>query len=126
MKKIVFLILISALIVGCQQEEIEDPLKEECASIEGYMWCESMQECLEAGEECLISEITVEEAVEIAYESECLEQGELTGDNMYNQDTKTWWLDLDIEKEGCNPACVVSEATKTASINWRCTGLIPE
>ena len=29
-----------------------------------------------------------------------------------------------IEKPGCLPACVVSERTKTAEINWRCTGVM--
>ncbi len=44
----------------------------------------------------------------------------------YNPNSKTWWFDanLNLIKEGCNPACVVSENTKTAEINWRCTWLI--
>ena len=33
--------------------------------------------------------------------------------------------DLDIEKAGCNPACVINVETRTAEINWRCTGLLP-
>ena len=33
--------------------------------------------------------------------------------------------DLNATKPGCNPACVVSESTKTAEINWRCTGAVP-
>lgn len=71
------------------------------------------------------SEISSEEAIAIAKESVCTEQGELKEFTAsYNSNTKTWWIDLDIEKEGCNPACVVWEENKTAEINWRCTGLI--
>ncbi len=42
-----------------------------------------------------------------------------------NEGTGTYWIGLNIEKEGCNPACVVNLETRTAEINWRCTGLIP-
>jgi DNA-binding PucR family transcriptional regulator len=57
-----------------------------------------------------------------------VEEAALTGQTIYNENTKTWWIDLhpNEEKSGCNPACVVSEATKTAEINWRCTGAVPE
>jgi len=66
--------------------------------------------------------MTLEEAKEIAVQSEC-------GDNLKdaafcNEVTGTWWIDLDIEKELCNPACVVNVESKHAEINWRCTGLI--
>lgn len=46
----------------------------------------------------------------------------------YNAITKTWWFDIErmpeIEKDGCNPACVVNEETLTSEVNWRCTGLV--
>lgn len=67
-----------------------------------------------------------DEAREIAQNSACIAEGELTGNSFYNDYTKTWWFDLDIEKTGCSPACVVNEATREAEINWRCTGLIEE
>jgi len=65
------------------------------------------------------------EAMQIAITSECGDQlkGYLEF-SMCNADTRTWWMDLDIEKEGCNPACVVNIATKEAEINWRCMGLV--
>lgn len=73
--------------------------------------------------------LTLEEATEIAANSECTEQGELTDNSMYNEDTKTWWIELDMKeefkKDYCNPACVVKESTKTAEINWRCMGVLP-
>ncbi|MCP3682587.1 MAG: hypothetical protein GY861_07855, partial [bacterium] len=52
--------------------------------------------------------------------------GSIKNTYMCNPDTGTWWIDLDIDKEGCNPACVVYIDDKTAEINWRCTGVIPE
>ncbi|RZN33651.1 MAG: hypothetical protein EFT35_10340 [Methanophagales archaeon ANME-1-THS] len=73
------------------------------------------------------SKMTIEEAMAIARNSDCVQIGRLTDACMYNEYTRTWWIDLDpfTPKEGCNPACVVYEDTKTAEINWRCTGLLP-
>jgi len=50
--------------------------------------------------------------------------GELKENSFCNEGTNTWWIDLDLEKEGCNPACVVNVLDKSAEINWRCSGLI--
>lgn len=71
-----------------------------------------------------------EKAFDIARESsDCSMAGVLTDKYVYNDSTKTWWIDLErmpeLEKDGCNPACVVSEETETAEVNWRCTGAIP-
>lgn len=66
------------------------------------------------------------QAEEIALSSECVKEGSLKEEYFCNEDTGTWWLDLDIEKEGCAPACVIDVSTKKAKINWRCTGLIPQ
>ena len=73
-----------------------------------------------------VLEMTFEEAAKIAKDSECGENGELTGEHTYNENTKTWWMEIVPfdEKKGCNPACVVSEEANTARINWRCTGLL--
>ena len=67
--------------------------------------------------------MSLTEAQDMAINSEC--GNHLEGQSVCNETTKTWWLDLDIEKEGCSPACVVNVETKQAEINWRCTGLIP-
>jgi len=72
------------------------------------------------------SDLTYEEALLIAQESACTKEGNLTNASFYNENTKTWWIGLDAEKPGCAPACVVSEDTRTAEINWRCTGAIPD
>jgi len=63
------------------------------------------------------------EAKDIALLSECGDR--LQDTYICNEITGTWWINLDIEKEGCNPACVINVETGTAEINWRCTGLIP-
>jgi hypothetical protein len=59
-------------------------------------------------------------------EKSCIKGGEALSAGTYNENSKTWWFDANLNavREGCNPACVVSEETKTAEINWRCTGLI--
>jgi hypothetical protein len=64
------------------------------------------------------------EAKQVAMASDCVENGTLTDTGICNSDTGTWWIDLDIEKTGCSPACVVDIEAKTGEINWRCTGLI--
>lgn len=70
-------------------------------------------------------ELSELEAKTIA-ENNCIKGGESLDSGVYNENTQTWWFkaNLNISKPGCNPACVVSEATKTAEINWLCTGLI--
>jgi len=72
------------------------------------------------------SMMTQEQARTIA-ERTCIKGGDALGPGTYNENSKTWWFDanLNATREGCNPACVVSETTRTAEINWRCTGLIP-
>jgi hypothetical protein len=69
--------------------------------------------------------MTLTQAQEIAQKSTCVEEGNLKGDYFCNQFTGTWWLDLEIEKPGCAPACVVDVVNQKAEINWRCTGLRP-
>jgi len=65
---------------------------------------------------------TEAETIAIKY---CIKGGEALGSGVYNSGTKTWWFDANLNstREGCNPACVVSEETRQAEINWRCTGL---
>ncbi len=65
-----------------------------------------------------------ERARSIAETSECISDGPLKENAFYNENSKTWWIDLDIDKPECNPACVIYE-DETVEINWRCTGLTP-
>lgn len=71
-----------------------------------------------------VSLLTEVEAKQIA-ESDCIKGGESVEPGYYNPNSKTWWFDanLNVSKEGCNPACVVSE-DGSVEINWRCTGLM--
>ncbi|MBP9749903.1 MAG: carboxypeptidase regulatory-like domain-containing protein [Candidatus Pacebacteria bacterium] len=71
--------------------------------------------------------ILTEAAAQSIAEQSCIKGGEALGEGTYNPNSKTWWFDanLNATQPGCNPACVVSEETKQAEINWRCTGAIP-
>jgi putative hemolysin len=62
------------------------------------------------------------DAKQIASQSTCMQSGTLKDTAVYNPNSNTWWIDMDANAPGCNPACVVNVATKTAEINWRCTG----
>jgi len=57
---------------------------------------------------------------------ECSSIGNISENGIYNNNSKTWWFNLTPfnEKEGCNPACVVSLQNEKAEVNWMCTGLI--
>lgn len=116
------ILVISILIFGCAKEmaetaeEAEEAVGEAKAKLEEAMLCTDK----ETG-----ASMSLAEAKEIAIASECA-QGNLIGEQVCNEYTGTWWLDLDIKRESCYPACVVNVVTKTAKINWRCTGLIPE
>ncbi len=77
------------------------------------------------------AELSFEEAYTIAKRSvECWETGDITNKYIYNESTNTWWIELERSAEdsqdGCNPACVVDEKTKTAEVNYRCTGFIED
>jgi len=93
-----------------------------CIPSAGYTWCESKQKCYRMWEEnCSLN---YSEARQIAQNSACTSQGNLTDEVVYNNITLTWWLGMDTVKAGCAPACVVYEGNKTAEVNWRCTGLV--
>ena len=73
------------------------------------------------------STLSESEARAIA-EAACIKGGEALSAGIYNWSSKTWWFDanLNATRPGCSPACVVSDITRTAEVNWRCTGaLIP-
>jgi hypothetical protein len=59
-------------------------------------------------------------------EATCIKGGEALSAGAYNENSKTWWFDanLNASRPGCSPACVVFEETRAAEVNWRCTGLI--
>ncbi len=109
--KILFVVLLCftlLIITGCIKKPVEQVAEEFCTK-------------KETGEK-----MSLTEAREVANNSECTKDGPLKDTYMCNENTGTWWLDLDIKKEGCDPSCVINVVNKNASINWRCTGLITE
>ncbi len=94
------------------------------------MYCETYQkpECRDEKEiEPPVGNTLTEAQARTIAEASCIKGGEALAAGFYNAGTKTWWFDANLKsvRAGCNPACVVSEETKTAEINWRCTGLVP-
>lgn len=98
---------------------------DECVAA-GYPVMESYpRQCAAGGQTFTeVLDMTEAEAKAIAGESPCMDEGNLLDEAMFNENTNTWWIEMDIEKEGCAPACVVDAVTETAEINWRCTGLL--
>ncbi|PIY59946.1 hypothetical protein COY95_04365 [Candidatus Woesearchaeota archaeon CG_4_10_14_0_8_um_filter_47_5] len=88
-------------------------------------WKVSTEETPPGG--ALEGSLSEEQARTLAQESACTEEGRLSDEAFYNPNTQTWWITLILgtERQGCSPACVVSEHDQSAEINWRCTGLIP-
>lgn len=98
-----------------------------CIPSAGYSWCEAKQKCLRSWEEpCIAGTHDIEWARGIAGASPCMEEGTLREEYIFNENSLTWWIDMDVANaEGCSPACVVSEPNGEAEINWRCTGALP-
>jgi len=121
----ILLVFAAILLLGCIGEE---PVQEDEEIIfdSDCPGCYTGEED-ETGDEEVeeFESLTLVEAQQLAINSPCMDEGNLTGEYTYNDVTHTWWFETDIEKEGCMPACVVDEKTGTAYINWRCTGLIP-
>ncbi|MBN2112302.1 hypothetical protein JW707_04350 [Candidatus Woesearchaeota archaeon] len=114
MKKALFVVIVLLILAGCGS-------KQSTVVPNG-----GPAETQENGDADETPKISLNDAIMIAMDSECTEEGILGADASYNSYTDTWWIDLELEKEGCNPACVVDANTEEAEINWRCTGLIPE
>jgi len=132
------------MLAGCMQVPVADEKAEEEVVITSF------EECVAAGNPVMESyprqcnangknfveevELPAESAMteaeaKVIAEASCIKGGEALGVGSYNPNSKTWWFDanLNATKPGCNPACVVSEETKTSEINWRCTGaILPE
>jgi len=97
-----------------------------CKASAGYSWCDLKSKCVRQWEEPCEGVLTLDEAREIARNSSsCMIQSDINEEFVYNNITKTWWLGMMAYKPGCDPACVVDETKRTASLNWRCTGGMP-
>ena len=64
-------------------------------------------------------DMTFEEAREIAGQSECVEEGNLTVGGYYSG-TNIWQVKMDVIRKGCSMVCSVNPITKEAYIDWRC------
>jgi len=103
---------------------VMESLPRQCRTPDGRTFTEGEEHCIAPTGESL----SLFEAKQIAIDSECgnrLKEPYMRNSRC-NADTGVWEIDLDIEKEGCSPTCAVNIKTKEASINWRCTGVIPE
>ncbi len=111
MRKIIYSIILLCVLVGCTIQEPVEEVTEPTV------------------EEILEPQLTIEQARELAQGTECTEKGTLIDNYMFNENSKTWWIDLEMkpefENELCSPACVVFEETNEVEINWRCTGALP-
>jgi len=67
--------------------------------------------------------LRVSHARAVAENSICNLRGTLGNGVFYDPNNQSWWLDMVARnpQPDCNPACVVSEATGQAQVNWRCT-----
>ncbi|MFA5188663.1 MAG: hypothetical protein WC460_04860 [Patescibacteria group bacterium] len=138
MKKLFIIFAFIVLLAGCSLQPITKPNQlpnntNQRACTQEAKLCPDGSAVGRTGSNCefapcpeVNSALSEAEARAIA-EKACIKGGEALSAGTYNAITKTWWFDanLNATKPGCNPACVVSETTKTAEINWRCTGLIP-
>jgi len=79
--------------------------------------------CAETKKTCTTDCGIPEEILKIANESDCAKEGFLTKNYSYNQNSDTWWIDLELKTNGCAPACVIYDKNKSIEINYRCTGL---
>jgi hypothetical protein len=128
--KILFLFIGAVLILGCTQSgQITN--FDECVNAGNPVMESYPRQCMANGE-TFVEEIefcvrmSIDNAFAIAEESVCASEGALLSAYVCNEGTNTLWIDLDIDMEGCSPACVVNVLTGEAEINYRCTGLIIE
>ncbi len=108
MKEYIAITAIALLVLAGRSMKLDYPAKEVCTK-----------------KDTKLSIMSMRDAMEIAKNSECAQQGAFK--NYYCNDfTGTVWMDMEMNepKEGCNPACVVNIESRHAEINWRCTGLV--
>ena len=135
MKKIIFFsifIMTAVFLTGCANNyRAVTDLNYEPEPLfgDGQLIDDSLE--LTSGEACISEKtgagITIDEAYQIAQDSACVQAGAVKKDCNCNQGTGTCWLTMEgTDKPGCAPACVVNVETKSAEINWRCSGLMAE
>lgn len=133
-KQLLIITCVALLAAGCQKVSVKpNPTPGPVACTMEAKLCPDGRYVARTGPNCEftacpeIKSLMTEAEARVIAEKSCVKGGEVLGTGTYNSSTQTWWYDanLNATRPGCNPACVVSEQTKTAEINWRCTGLIP-
>lgn len=97
----------------------------QCRDGSGKLHVEAMANETEVEEVVMVEPtLTMAGAQSIATSSTvCTDEGPIGTFETYNPNSGTWWFTLEVERKDCGPACVVDDRTKTAEVNWRCTGL---
>ncbi|MBU1118806.1 hypothetical protein KKH43_02920 [Patescibacteria group bacterium] len=119
MKKIIGITVFVFLLffaVSCQKQEQAQVEKQDNEQ-------KTEEYCAKTGSD---KKMSYDDAKAIAEKSDCVKEGGLKETHMCNENSGTWWIDLDVDKKGCSPACVIDTESGSAEINWRCTGLLPE
>ena len=66
--------------------------------------------------------MTMDKAKEIALASDC---GDRITDGIFcNSDTGIWLIDMNVQRPGCDPSCIVDIETEQATVDWKCTGIV--
>jgi len=117
---VIALAMLGALgLAACNSAERPEPAAEQQAAADQR----TVEICVD---EDTRTQMTYEEAAAIAEAGLCTDQGPLKETHTCNGTTGTWWIDLDIDRPGCAPACVINIVDETVEINWRCAGALPE
>jgi len=97
----------------------------QCRDGAGTLHVEEVQGMIETEQVSIIEPtLAMPDAQAIAIASSvCTDEGTIGSFESYNPNSGTWWFTLEVERKDCSPACVVDDRTKTAEVNWRCTGL---
>jgi len=110
MKKIIFFLFLLIVLSGCQV--INQPVDNQNNSQDNNL---AVDDSVKACQTDSGASLTLEEALAIANDSTCVQEGAVKEDCNCNATTGTCWLDMDVEgHEGCNPACVVNIETGEA------------
>jgi len=106
---------------GTIQMETKGPGKAQIAvSASATTTTDNVETCKAATGESM----NMAEAQKIFDASQCSREGSAKPEHSCNETTGTLWIDIMAYRKGCNPACVINVKTKTAEVNWRCTGTL--
>lgn len=66
------------------------------------------------------AQMSYTEALALAEQSACAQEGDLTATRACDSATGAWLIDLEVESPLCEPVCVVDINTGSVDIDWRC------